>query len=473
MTDKPFLPNKVKASGPSDESKLKKVTQVLLLERQVRKKSAHKNEIGFHITNDTFRLLPYGQCYLWSLKLDKVRVTHASGVSHVDNDSPFIQWFAGFIKRIIRDPDFQKGSDQVWATVHDLSRMDYSPDDQERWGEWLREHAVIVLFWSPGGQCFGGLWFDRETPFQEPDKMLLVQVTDAYAHALYMAHKLEEQTWSEKMKTVFWGTNLRRALVLVFAVIALFPVRLSATAPSEVVPQNPYIISAPVSAVVEDILVEPNQFVQKDDVLVTFEDTEIKSQIDVAEKEVQILRTELSQASRQAFSEDRSKAQLALLKAQIETKRAEIYHLEQRLDLMSIKAPLAGQAVFADASEMRGQPMRTWQRLMLLAKPQDSELLIRIPVENMVQLNRDVLVRAFLNIAPLKQYRAKIHFVSYHASADPDGLMTYKVKARFVNIGERPVIGLQGTAKVYGNYTILAYQILRRPLAWVRKTLGL
>lgn len=146
MTDAPLPPHQSAESDPSAESKLKKVTQALLLEQQVRKKSARKNEIGFHITNDTFRLIPYKQCYLWSLHLDRVKVTHASGVSHVDNDSSFIQWFAGFIKRTVRSSEFRKGSEQTWATVHDVSKADCSPDDQKRWGEWLDTYAVMVLF---------------------------------------------------------------------------------------------------------------------------------------------------------------------------------------------------------------------------------------------------------------------------------------------------------------------------------------
>lgn len=474
MTDSPSSPNQnADPDSAAIESKLKKVTQILLLERKVREKKASKNEIGFHITNDTFRLVPYRQCYLWSLNLDKVKMTHASGVSRVDTDSVFIQWFSGLIKRTVRSVDFQKNSDETWATVHDVSKSDCNPDDREQWDKWCQAHAVIVLFWSPDERCFGGIWFDRETPFQDSEKMLLSQVSDAYAHAIYTQQKLEKRTWYENIRALFWGTNLRRVLVVVLILIAIFPIRQSATAPTEVIPQNPYMISAPVDAVVEDIRVEPNQLVKEGDVLVTFDDTELRSQIEVAEKEVQILSTELAQASRQAFSEDRSKGQLALLKSQIETKRTEIDYLEQRLNLMSLEAPHAGQVVFSDPFELRGQLKRTGQRLMLLAKPEDSELLVRIPVDNMVQLNPDVPVRAFLNIAPLKEYSAEIHYVSYQASADSDGLMTYKAKARFVNTDDRPVIGLQGTAKVYGDYTVFAYHVLRRPLAWLRKKLGL
>lgn len=212
MTDAPLPPHQSAESDPSAESKLKKVTQALLLEQQVRKKSARKNEIGFHITNDTFRLIPYKQCYLWSLHLDRVKVTHASGVSHVDNDSSFIQWFAGFIKRTVRSSEFRKGSEQTWATVHDVSKADCSPDDQKRWGEWLDTYAVMVLFWSPDGQCFGGLWLDRDAPFQGSDKMLLSQVADSYAHALYMLQKLEEYTWFEK-RQLYSGVQICAAFL--------------------------------------------------------------------------------------------------------------------------------------------------------------------------------------------------------------------------------------------------------------------
>ncbi|MAE50762.1 MAG: hypothetical protein CMH27_03025 [Micavibrio sp.] len=471
-----YSPSSSKKSAPHEpysEAKLKKLTQALLLERQVRNKASQRNEIGFHITNDTFRLFPYRQCYLWSFYLDKVKVTHASGVSHVDDDSGFMQWFTGFVKRRVQDLDLTEDEKQEWASVHVLSQDDCGSDDQVNWDKWLQSHAVMVLFWSPAGRCFGGLWFDRDTPFQESDRILLSHVSGAYAHALYMLQRLEQTSWPEKVKNRLWGTNLRRAALIGLGVVALFPVRLSATAPSEVIPLDPYMISAPMDAVVDDILVEPNQHVEAGDILVTFDDTQLRSEKAVAEKEVQILSTELSQASRQAFSEDRSKAQLALISAQIEMKSAEISYLNQQLMRMSVKAPHAGQVVFNDASELRGQPMRTGQRLMLLAKPQNSELLVRVPVDNMVQINHDVPIRAFLNIAPLKQYNAKIHYISYKAGADTDGLMTYKIKARFTDTDARPAIGLQGTAKVYGNYTILAYHILRRPVAWLRKHLGL
>lgn len=473
MTGSRFSSQVNDSSDPRLEGKIRKLTQALLLEEQVRKKTALKNEIGFHITNDTLRLISYRQCYLWSVGLDKVSVTHASGVSHVEQDSPFIQWLSGLIKRTIRNPEFSNGSEQRWASLHELSRDDCPAQDQDQWNEWLHAYAIIVLFWGPDGQCFGGIWFDRETPFHESDKMLLSQVCDAYGHSLYMVQQLETRAWTEKTRAFLWGTKLRRALVIGLVALVLFPVRMSATAPAEVIPEDPYMISAPMDAVIEDIHVEPNQTVEAGQTLVTFDDAQLQNQKEVAEKEIQILRTELSQASRQAFSEDRSKAQLALITAQIATKRSEISYLEKRLERMSVKAPHSGRVIFVDPSELRGQPMQTGQRLMLLAKPQESELLVRIPVENMIRTNHDVPVRAFLNIAPLTQYDSTIRYVSYQASADSDGLMTYKVKARFNQSEDRPVIGLQGTAKVYGGYTILAYHVLRRPLAWLRKQTGI
>ena len=137
-----------------------------------------------------------------------------------------------------------------------------------------------------------------------------------------------------------------------------------------------------------------------------------------------------------------------------------------------IRAARDGVAIFSDANGLRGKPVRTGEQIMLLADPQDSELLIRIPVEAMIQINEDVPATFFLNVSPLGFRDAKYDSISYQASLDPDGLLTYKVRARFDKDGTVPRVGWTGTGKVYGHRTIMAYNIFRRPLVTLRRKLG-
>lgn len=456
----------------SENAKLKKMTQLLFLERLVRQKSLHQNEIGFHVVNDTLRLCDYRQCFLWEVKGDKVSVTHASGVSHVDADSPFLMWFNGLLAQKIGAYNAPQGDTGAWTTLHHIKKSDCSDEDAAAWQNWLYDSGLLIVFWSPAGTPFAGMWLDREKTFEQSEETILAQAADAYAHALYMAQQAQHEKWSQKLKRAVWDARWKKIALVAFIVVALFPVRQSVTAPAEIIPKDPYMISAPLDAVIDEVHIDPNQSVKTGEILISFDATELQNKIAITQKEIQVLRTELSQTARQAFTEGKSKGRIAVINAEIDAKKVELAYLQDRMKRMQVTAPFDGQVIFTDPSELRGQPVKTGQRIMLLAKPDNSQLLVRVPVDNMIRPDRDVAVRAFLNVAPLTEYRADIRFASYQPAADADGLMTYKLKADFAEGVERPVIGLQGAAKVYGDYTILSYQLLRRPLGWIRKTLG-
>ena len=60
---------------------------------------------------------------------------------------------------------------------------------------------------------------------------------------------------------------------------------------------------------------------------------------------------------------------------------------------------------------------------------------------------------------------------AYAAELMPGGNLAYRLDARFIE--KAPRIGLRGTAKVYAKRVPLAVYLFRRPLAALRKTLGL
>jgi hypothetical protein len=122
---------------------------------------------------------------------------------------------------------------------------------------------------------------------------------------------------------------------------------------------------------------------------------------------------------------------------------------------------------------LRGKPAQTGEQIMALADPDDSEMLIRIPVDGMITLDQDTPVRFFLNVSPLNSRKAKIETISYQATADHDGLLTYKVRARFDEGGKHPRVGWTGSAKAYGDRTLFAFNILRRPIVTIRRKLGI
>ena len=77
---------------------------------------------------------------------------------------------------------------------------------------------------------------------------------------------------------------------------------------------------------------------------------------------------------------------------------------------------------------------------------------------------------------PFGPLRATVAQSSYQATLSPEGVASYRLRARFESLSpeeaRRVRIGLSGTAKLYGERAPLGYYLLRRPLAALREWTG-
>ena len=79
-------------------------------------------------------------------------------------------------------------------------------------------------------------------------------------------------------------------------------------------------------------------------------------------------------------------------------------------------------------------------------------------------------------MAPLDPLVARLSQTSYQSVLSPDGVSSYRLRARFESSGAaaQPLarIGLKGTAKIYGDRAALGYYLFRRPLTSLREWTG-
>ncbi|MEN9865560.1 MAG: hypothetical protein RL748_1150, partial [Pseudomonadota bacterium] len=73
---------------------------------------------------------------------------------------------------------------------------------------------------------------------------------------------------------------------------------------------------------------------------------------------------------------------------------------------------------------------------------------------------------------PLSPLDATLVQASYEPVLVSEGFVAYYLRADFANETTPPRIGLKGTAKIYGDWAPLIYHVVRKPLAWCRRTLG-
>jgi len=423
-------------------------------------KSMH--ELAFVAANEGFSVLRFDQAVLWQYDIrSRVAVEAVSGLAEVSAEAPYVQWLGRAVTHFSEAP----GQPVVVSGLADL------PDSlAEDGAEWAPDQLLHCALQSPEGVTIGGLLFARDEPFGEVERAVAQWMGAATGFALW--------AWRRDYRPVrrwLQRTSSRRivgGVLIVAALLALIPVRLSALAQAEITPVRPYPITAPVEGVVDSIKVQPNQIVSADEPLVVLNDTTTRNKLAVAVKALDIAKADLQRAINKSFSDEASKGEMNVLDARVREKVAEVAFLSETLDRYSISAPQGGLAIFADAEEWRGRPVQPGERIMVIADPSLVEVTVYVPPEDAIQLDLGSEVSVFLNIDPLFPLKAKIVQTSYETITMPDNSLAYVVKAKLAD-GSLPRIGLRGTAKVYAEKVSLGYYLMRKPILFVRKSFGI
>jgi multidrug resistance efflux pump len=434
-----------------------------LLEFQ-RKLQACKSirELAFVAVNEGFSVLRFEQAVFWQYDMrSQVVVEAVSGLAEVSAEAPYVQWLVRAVAHFSEAP----GQPIVVAGLTDL------PESlAEDGAEWAPDQLLHCALQSPEGVTIGGLLFARDEPFGEVERAVAQWMGAATGFALWAWRRdyRPVRRWLQRTST----RRLIGGVLVVAALLALIPVRLSALAQAEITPIRPYPITAPVEGVVDSIKVQPNQIVSADEPLVVLNDTTTRNKLAVAVKALDIAKADLQRAINKSFSDEASKGELNVLDARVREKVAEVAFLSETLDRYSISAPQGGLAIFADAEEWRGRPVQPGERIMVIADPSLVEVTVYVPPEDAIQLELGSEVSVFLNIDPLFPLKAKIVQTSYETITMPDNSLAYVVKAQLAD-GALPRIGLRGTAKVYAEKVSLGYYLMRKPILFVRKSFGI
>lgn len=438
--------------------------RLLQLEKRVRQ-TATPAAFGFHAVNDTLGLVRYRQAALWRCGArGDGEIVAVSGLAMLDRNAPFLVW----LRRLAAAAARQDGAE----TQRPLAADTLPEPIAREWGEWLPGHLLWIPLAAPDGERLGALLLARDEPWKEADRHLLGHLAGTYGHAwAYLLRKSRRETLRR-----FMAHRNRIAAVVLLALFGLawVPVRDSALAPAEVIARAPVVIRAPIDGVIEQVLVVPNQPVQEGQVLLRLDAVRLQAQLEVAERALAVAEAEYRQTAQRAVFDTESKAVLPVLQGRVEQHAAEVAYIRSLLDRVVIAAPRAGIAVFDDINDWIGKPVRTGERILLVADPAETELEIRLPVADAIALEEGTEVRLFLNIDPQRAVDARLTYAGYQAGPGPDGILAYRLKAAFA-AGERgtPRIGLKGTAKIFGRETTLFAHVFRRPLAALRQRLGL
>jgi hypothetical protein len=437
------------------EQRNKQLLQLtLLLQLEQRARLAPAEELPYILVNETADLLPYRQSLLW--QLDSAKIKAVSGVALPEKNSPYALWLSTVLQHVSHH---ENTASTIIFTAHNLPE----PIAQE-WSEWLPEHGLWQPLPAPSGVKYALVLF-REDQWKEGEIHLLSYLAEAYGHALALTQAAQpKRPLLERLRA--------RRLQLIIATIIIaalcFPIRQSVIAEAEVIPYHANLIRAPLEGVVEKFFVQPNETVTVGQKLFALDMTQLRSRLSVAEETRDIAKTEYLQTTQQAMLDPTVKAKLAVLKSKWDQQVAEVDYVSSLLARCEVTANKAGVTVFDDPNDWLGKPVTQGEKILAIADPQSVELEIRLPMDDLIELEAGNEVLFFSNVTPNEPLAARLSYFSYRASATPAQVMAYRLKAQFTEASVLPRLGYRGVAKLYGTRQAFVLWLLRKPIRTVR-----
>lgn len=439
---------------------------LLELGRRARQTS-NPDELAFLLVNSTHGLTPYRQAALWWADTG---VQTLSGVVQAEQNAPYVDWLRTFMAHQMPAAD---GPTRV--AVQALPQP-----LQGSWADWLPAHGLVLPL---NGPRTGGLLLARDQGWTDTDLALLNEWTQTWLHAWQAVQPRNPHRqwlhWSAWKNWLGLGAQdrpwyRRKILALLLALLALLfmPVRMTVLAQGELVPAQPVVVRSPIEGVIAKFHAPPNAEVQTGQPLFEFDPVLIETRAKVAEQALVTALAEYRQTSQLSLADPKYKSELARLAGSIEEKRSEFDYLKEQRKRSVVMATDAGTLLYDDPSTWTGKPVAVGERIMRIARTGDVEVEVWLPMADAVELQLGDPVTLYLLSDPLQPVTARLRYFSHEATLRPDGVYAYRIRATLEEKNP-PRVGLKGTAKLTGRWTVLSYWLLRRPLAVVRTTLGI
>jgi hypothetical protein len=445
------------------EQQLQALANLLLLQQRLREAQTEA-ELGFILVNDTQSLVNYRSGLLWLTTPGRGNggaISNVSGAVEHDEHSPFLQWMKQVCVEL---------SKRSAGKFGEFTKADMPPEISEEWNAHGSETLVWLPLRSAAGIDLGSLVLWRRQSLSESQQRILANCLAAAGYSLAaLRGKVFARPgfkWTGRRKQVVF------AVCLALALLMFMPVHLSVLAQAEVVAQNPMVVRSPMDGIISSLHVRPNKVVEEGALLLKLDDTELQTRLDVAEQTLAISLAQHRQAGQSAAFNADAKASLQVLQLESEKHQAEVDYVNSLLERSDVEAERGGVIIMPSPDELVGKPVVTGERLMTIANPLDTQLEAWLAVGDDINLLYDARIEFFPNVSPDKIFAARLRRLDYRAEPIETGELAYRIRADFHDSNALPRIGMRGTAKLYGEKVSLAYYLFRRPLATLRRWLG-
>ena len=441
------------------EDKNIKIARLIGLEKKTREAKT-LDELNFVVANETRQIIDYVNSFLLlKSPTDKFQVKATSDLATVDRTAPLIT----FIENIINE------SGHNFKEIQNLDVDKVSKKIKVKKPKNLPDNILCIPILSPQKGLQGYLILSRNEKFIENEIELSRHLSLTYGHAFNSF--LTDFSIKNFLKKYLVGSRAWIVIIIII-LVSIIPIKITSTAPVEVVPKNPILITSPFDGVVKNIVANNNDKINSGDLLVMLEDTDLLNNYNLSKQSLQVAEKELLRSRQSSFTDNKEKARLAELVAQVDLKKAEVESTGEKLKNTKLYASKKGIAIVDQKNDWQGRPVSVGEKIMTIANPNNVEFLVWLPVKDSLIIKENSNVKVFLDINPIKPLKGKLLRASYEPSLSPEEVLSYKIGVSYE--GEVPPrIGLRGTAKIYGSRVTLFYYLFRKPITFVRQLIGI
>ncbi len=418
------------------------------------RRQASVNELVYFVANESRRIVPYDQLFV--LREARIgegfHIIGASSIALVDRNAPLIHAIETVVEKLASD------------SPQNFEAVAYFDDPA------VAEYPFQTWYWQPvvgkEGKPFAGLILARAGPLREAETVRLTRMAETIGHSW-----LALTGGKPVMRLPKFDSKKQRWIAVALVIVALFPVRMTALAPVEVVSARPYVISAPYAGVIQRIEVAPNALVKAGQPVLTFEDIKVRNELQQATEKLAVARAKVERATSASFAKADEARDIGTLQAEYDLAKADYAYARDIMGKSQIAAPRSGMAIYSDRRDWEGRAVNVGDPILQIANPKDIAYRIDLPTKEQMTLKPGAPVKVWLDAQPLWSLDGIIEQASYQARPTAEGILAFAVSAK--PLGDAPRIGSRGTAKLYGQWVPFAYSLFKRPISSMRQYLGL
>ncbi len=287
--------------------------------------------------------------------------------------------------------------------------------------------------------------------------------------ALFLGHGLVRPRSAVRSRRRF----VRWAMVLALLVFLALPVTSSVTTPVRVIPDQPHNIFAPMDGIVKDLLVRPGQQVEAGETLFRYDARVLDKRLEEAYRNVAVAKAKFARLEGAAHRDPEARAELPVQQLEVQRAEDDVRFFTGQRARAEVQTAKSGVIVLDDPDSLIGAAIQTGQAVLSVADPSQTKLRLIVPASDVGFLKKGARVSVRLDSNPLRHYSAIVTRVGFEVKLSDRQIPSVMTEAIWIDDTPDIQPGQKGTAKVYGETTLMGMQILRKPLIALRSVTGL